>query len=161
MALRGQEAQRMKVGTIRTQWDPLAVVPFLWIFPNHLSFCFWDAEKSCIKKKGKERSQHCHLASTETHMLHISECSLRERKKKITSYKSATLRGFFVQLPSFSCLDLLTGVSIYNVALSHPISWPVWKIHSFIIHFTSWQHAPAENSTFTLSLWVSRQLQLT
>lgn len=122
MLLRGQEVQRMKVGTLRTHSEILLLLflscgYFLTICPSA-----FEMQKSHALKKGKEKSHHCHLASTETHMPHSSECSLRERKKKIASYKSATLRGFFVQLPSFSCLNLLTGTSIYNVALSHPIS---------------------------------------
>lgn len=160
MPFRGQEVQRMKVGTLRTHSEILLLLflscgYFLTICPSA-----FEMQKSHALKKGKEKSHHCHLASTETHMPHLNVRWEREKRKSRVT-KVPLCVDFFVQLPSFPCLNLLTGTSIYNVALSHPISWPVWKIHSFIIHFTSWQHAPAENSSFTLSLWVSRQLQLT
>lgn len=64
-----------------TQWDPLAVVPFLWIFPNHLSFCFWDAEKPCIKKRKRKISSLPSCINWDTHASFIWMFVEREKKE--------------------------------------------------------------------------------
>lgn len=57
------------------------VVPFLWIFPNHLSFCFWDAEKPCIKKRKRKISSLPSCINWDTHASYIWMFDTREKKE--------------------------------------------------------------------------------
>lgn len=141
MPLRGQEVQRMKVGTLRTHSGILLLLflscgYFLTICPS----AFEMQRSHALKKRKRKISALPSCIDWDTHASYIwmfVEGEREKRKSRVT--KVPLCVDSFVQLPSFSRLNLLTGTSIYNVALSHPISWPMWKIHSFIIHFTSWK----------------------
>lgn len=76
-------AENKSWNTQNTQWDPLFVFHFLWIFPNHLSACSRDAEKPCIKKKEKKSLSIAILHELRCKRLtHINVCEVK--KKEVT-----------------------------------------------------------------------------